>query len=45
LEAGHSIQLSAMRLKYPDADDDEIIFRIAVTRFGEALARKVYGRE
>ena len=29
---------------YPEADDAEITFRIAVARFGEDLARKAYGR-
>jgi len=44
-ETAHKLQLAAMRRQYPDANDDEIIFRIAVTRFGEQLARKAYGRE
>lgn len=43
-EAAHSLQLATMRRQYPDADEAEIIFRIAVTRFGEELARKAYGR-
>jgi hypothetical protein len=43
-EAGDALQRSALRHRYPDADDEEITYRIAVTRFGEELARKVYGR-
>jgi hypothetical protein len=29
---------------YPEADNAEITFRIAVTRFGAELAKKAYGR-
>lgn len=43
--AEDSLQRSAMRRLHPLADDGEINFRIAVTRFGPTLARKVYGRE
>lgn len=43
-QIGHSLQLAGMRHLYPEADEAEIIFRIAVTRFGVELARKVYGR-
>jgi hypothetical protein len=43
-EAGHALQLSAMRRRYPEADDEEILFQIAVTRFGLELARKAYSR-
>ena len=42
--AADALQRSAMRHMYPDADEDEITYRIAVTRFGEQLARKAYGR-
>ena len=42
--AADALQRSAMRRMYPDADESEITFRIAVTRFGEELARKAYGR-
>lgn len=42
---GDSLQRAAMRRMYPEADDAEIVFRIAVTRFGAELARKAYGRE
>lgn len=41
-EAADSVQRAAARLKYPDADEDEITFRVAVTRFGSPLAEKVY---
>lgn len=41
--AGDSLQRAAMRRTYPNADDAEISFRIAVTRFGAELARKAYG--
>lgn len=43
-DAGHSMQLAAMRLRYPEADESEILYRIAASRFGEELARKAYGR-
>lgn len=43
--AGDSLQRSAMRRMHPLADDAEINFRIAVTRFGLELARKVYRRQ
>jgi hypothetical protein len=44
-EAADSIQRAAMRRRYPDADDEEISFQIAVTRFGPELARKAYKRQ
>jgi hypothetical protein len=43
--AGDSLQRAAMRRMCPDADDAEINFRIAVTRYGAELARKAYGRQ
>jgi hypothetical protein len=43
-EAGHSLQCSVARRKYPHADEDEIAFQVAVTRFGEKLARAAYRR-
>jgi len=43
--AGDALQRSAARKLYPGADDEEINFRIAVTRYGADLARKVYGRQ
>lgn len=42
-EAGHSLQCAGIRRRFPLADDREIAYRIAVTRFGEELARKAYG--
>ena len=36
---------AATRRMYPDADEAEINFRIAVTRFGAELARKAYRRQ
>jgi hypothetical protein len=44
-EAGHSLQRAGIRHQYPDADEDEIAFRMAVSRFGEELARKAYGKD
>ena len=44
-EAGDALQRAGVRHRYPDADEAEITYRVAVTRFGEELARKVYGRE
>jgi hypothetical protein len=43
-EAAHSLQWAAARRKYPDADDPEIAFQVAVTRFGAELARAAYGK-
>jgi hypothetical protein len=42
--AGDALQRSAVRRMHPEADDAEITFRIAVTRFGAELAGKAYGR-
>ncbi len=44
LNAGDSLQRAAMRRRYPFADDSEITFHIAVTRFGLDLAQKAYRR-
>ena len=41
-QAAQSMQWAAARRKYPDADEAELAFQIAVTRFGEELARRVY---
>lgn len=41
---GDSLQRAAMRRLHPDADEAEINFHVAVTRFGPELARKVYRR-
>lgn len=40
--AGDSLQRAALRRAYTHADDAEITFRIAVSRFGLELARKAY---
>lgn len=42
--AGDLLQRSALHNRFPGADDAEITFRIAVTRFGAELARKAYGK-
>lgn len=44
-EAGDATERAAMRRMYPEADEAEITFQVAVRRFGAELARKVYGRE
>jgi len=43
-DAGHSLQLAAARRRYPDASEAELLFQIAVSRFGAELARRAYGR-
>ena len=43
--AGDALQRSAARSLYPDADDQEINFHLAVARYGADLARKAYGRQ
>ncbi len=43
--AGDSMQRAALRRLYPQADEDEILFRLAVTRYGSELASKAYGRQ
>jgi hypothetical protein len=43
-EAAHSLQWAAARRKYPHADESEIAFQVAVTRFGLELARAAYGK-
>ena len=43
-EAPDSLQRAAAGRMYPDASEEEITYRIAVTRFGETLARKAYRR-
>lgn len=40
--AGDSLQRAALLRENPDADEAEITFRIAVSRFGAELARKAY---
>lgn len=43
--AGDSLQRSETRRMYPDADEPEINYRIAVSRYGEELARRAYRRQ
>jgi hypothetical protein len=43
-ESAYSLQLAGARRKYPDADEAELAFQIAVTRFGAELASKAYRR-
>ena len=42
---GHALQCGGIRQQYPEADEDEVIFRVAVARFGMELARKAYRRD
>jgi hypothetical protein len=41
-EAAQSLQWTTARRKHPDADEAEIAFQVAVTRFGAELARIAY---
>jgi hypothetical protein len=41
-EAGNSLQRAAIRREFPDADEAEICFHMAVSRFGEELALAAY---
>ncbi len=43
-EAARSLQWAAARRKHPNADEAEIAFQVAVTRFGAELARAAYGK-
>lgn len=43
-DAGHALQCAGVRLRFPEASEDEVIFQVAVARFGEELARKAYRR-
>jgi hypothetical protein len=43
--AGNSLQRAATRRMYPGADEAEINFRIAATRYGAELARRAYRRQ
>jgi hypothetical protein len=42
--AGNELQRTAMKRLHPEADESEITYWVAVARFGEELARKVYRR-
>ncbi len=41
-EAGHALQWAAARRRHPEADEAELAFHVAVTRFGAELARAAY---
>ena len=43
--AGDSLQRAAMHRMYPEADEAEINFQIASTRYGAELARRAYRRQ
>jgi hypothetical protein len=43
-EAGDAMQRAVLRRDDPGASEDEILFRLAVTRFGEELARRACSR-
>ncbi|MES1260444.1 MAG: hypothetical protein ABUS49_01820 [Acidobacteriota bacterium] len=43
-QAAESLQRASMRRKNPGAEDAEIAFRIAVTRFGPEIARAAWHR-
>ena len=43
--AGDSLQRTNLRKMYPAADDDEINFRVAASRYGPELARKAFPRQ
>lgn len=44
-EAADATQRAAIRQRFPDADEAEVTYRLAVAKFGEMLARKVYRRQ
>lgn len=41
-KAGDSLQRAALRRENPQADESEITFQMAASRFGLELARKAY---
>jgi hypothetical protein len=43
-EAAYSLQSAAIRRRKPDADEAEIAFEIAVSRFGSEVARRLMQR-
>ena len=43
-QTAYALQRSAVRRLHPEADEAEIAFQIALSRFGPELARKVYKR-
>lgn len=44
-KAGHALQCAGIRQRFPEASEDEVIFQVAVARFGLELARKAYRRQ
>ena len=44
-EIGNALQRAALKSRYPDADDTEIAFHMAVARFGSDLARRAWRRD
>jgi hypothetical protein len=42
--SGDALQCAAVRARDPGASEDEVIFQVAVARFGLAAASKAYGR-
>jgi hypothetical protein len=42
--AGDQLQRASLRRAYPDADEAEITYRVAVSRFGVDLASRIYRR-
>ena len=45
IHAADRTQRAALHHLYPNADEEEITYRIAVTRFGAGLANKIYRRQ
>lgn len=41
--AVQELAFAGMKLRHPEADDDEIWLRLAANRLGRALVKKVYG--
>ena len=39
----HSLQVSNVKSSYPDADEQEIFFRVAARKLGRELMIEVYG--
>jgi len=44
-EMAHHVQRSVMRRDFPDADERQILRRMAETRFGRDIADRAYGRK
>ena len=42
-EAARLLALAGLRSRYPQADENELRYRLAVLLLGEELARKVFG--